>query len=193
MRATNSVIFSLSCPYFSPGIKFFLGWLWKCPHSSWKTPPLTGRGTVWLCGHKTMTREANRPTSILIKRLELSTSKSTTCLRSQHWDEMELRFRSSSVRSARPTRLSFIQFLFQLEGNSGPAFLFLQITVSMTKVFWSNKNICSLVKTNNNLQPKLPLNKEIFLSRRQRSNQRNSFAKTYIQFALPNSTFIRLV
>lgn len=159
-----------------------------------KTSTFHWKGYVWLYGHKTMTQEGNGPTPVVFERLSYlllisHLPKVTTLGR----DRAEIQIQSS-LSCAKPTQL-LIQFLFQLELNTRPAFFFFSYNhqVSITNLFWSTTSICILVKTSTNLQPKLLLNEEIFLSEKQQSMQRNSFAKTYIQFALPNSTLILLV
>lgn len=73
-----------------------------------KTSSFTGRGAVWLHGHKTMTQEGNSPTSILFERLSylpqiLHLPKVTTLER----DEAEIQIQFSLSR-AKLTQLSFL-------------------------------------------------------------------------------------
>lgn len=61
--------------------------------------------------------------------------------------EIQIQFRLSC---AKLPQFPYIQFVFQLEWNAGPTFIFYSHGVSITKLFWSNKSICLLVKTSNN-------------------------------------------
>lgn len=173
--------FFLSCPHFSPRIKFFLWWLWKCPHSLWKTPPFTGRGTVWLYGHKTMTQEGNSPTSILFTRLKLLTSKSTTCLRTQHWEEMELRFKYSSVWVVPSPHSSFFHSVsLPAEVKFWACFSFSTIKESLWLNSFDQIKACASGQTSNKLQPKLLLHTLLPPWEKESMQKKNSFAETDI-------------